>query len=124
MHELGVVMEVVKQVEQFAAENALTDHIEALVLQIGELSSMIPAYVEAVYPAAAEGTILEQARLEVEILPANALCKACGKVFRAKEHKGVCPACGGKELELLGGREFCIKEIAVAPPEKGTEKGT
>ncbi|MDR3363804.1 MAG: hydrogenase maturation nickel metallochaperone HypA [Clostridiales Family XIII bacterium] len=114
MHELGVVIEVVRQVEQFAGENALTGKIEALVLQIGELSSMVPAYIEAVYPAAIEGTILEQARLEIEVLPANARCRACGKAFNAKERKGVCPQCGGKELELLGGREFCIKEIAVA----------
>jgi hydrogenase nickel incorporation protein HypA/HybF len=113
MHELGVVLEAVKQVERYAAENALSDRIDTLVLQIGELASIVPKYVEAVYPAAVDGTILERARLEIEILPANARCKACGNVFNAKEHRGACPACGGKDLELLGGREFRIKEIAV-----------
>jgi Zn finger protein HypA/HybF involved in hydrogenase expression len=33
---------------------------------------------------------------------------------RKQKAKGACHQCGGKELELLGGRGFCIKEIAVA----------
>ncbi|MDZ7543562.1 hydrogenase maturation nickel metallochaperone HypA, partial [Clostridium perfringens] len=41
MHELGVVFEVVRTVENFAQRNALTK-IDKIVLQIGELSSMIP----------------------------------------------------------------------------------
>jgi hydrogenase nickel incorporation protein HypA/HybF len=112
MHELGVVLEIVKTVEQFAAGNEV-GKIETLVLQIGELSSMIPKYVEACYPAAVDGTILEGSGLKIDILPANARCKDCGKVFNAPKYRGICPACGNKEIELLGGREFFIKEIVV-----------
>jgi len=114
MHELGIVIEVVKTVEKFAETNGVTGRIESLTLRIGELSAAIPHYVEAVYPAAVDGTLLEGSRLVIEVAPANARCKACGKVFGAVACKGVCPDCGGKELELLGGREFFIKEIAVA----------
>ena len=113
MHELGVVLEVVNTVEQFVEENGVTSRIEKLVLQIGELSSIIPKYVEAVYPAAVDQTILENTNLEIEIMPANALCKECNKVFNAVQNKAICPECGGKELELLSGREFFIKEIIV-----------
>jgi hydrogenase nickel incorporation protein HypA/HybF len=112
VHELGIVLEVVKVVEQFAAENDV-GKIESLTLQIGELSSAIPAYVEAVYPVAVDGTILEGAALKVEILPCRTRCKSCGEVFGALEHKAVCPACGGKDLDILSGKEFHIKEIAV-----------
>ena len=56
MHELGVVMQVVDVVEKFARENQV-EKIDTVVLQIGELSSMIPKYVEEVYPAAADGTM-------------------------------------------------------------------
>jgi hydrogenase nickel incorporation protein HypA/HybF len=110
MHELGVIIEVVKTVEQFAAERGVTK-IDTLVLQIGELSPIIPHYVHAVYPAAVDGTLLQDTKLEIEILPGNALCKNCRKVFNVLEHKGICPLCSGKDTELLGGKEFYIKEI-------------
>jgi hydrogenase nickel incorporation protein HypA/HybF len=105
-----VVIEVVETVERFAAERGVTK-IDALVLQIGELSPIIPRYVHAVYPAAVDGTLLQDTKLEIEILPGNALCKGCGKVFNVLEHRGICPSCSGKDAELLGGREFLIKEI-------------
>lgn len=110
MHELGVVIEVVKTVEDFAIKNNITK-IDTLVLQIGELSAMIPRYVEACYPAAVDGTMLQDTKLKIEILPGNALCRKCNKVFNIIENKGICPNCSIKDYELLCGREFRIKEI-------------
>lgn len=110
MHELGVVFEVVKTVENFARRNAVTK-IDTLVLQIGELSSIIPRYVEACYPAAVDGTILQDTKLKIEILPGNGLCKNCNKVFNLIKNDGKCPHCQSKEWELLCGKEFMIKEI-------------
>lgn len=110
MHEIGVLIEVVKSVEKFAKVNNV-QKIDTLVLQIGELSSMIPKYMKNLYPASIEGTILEGSELEIEILPANALCEACNKVFNIISNKGVCPNCKSKNFEILSGKEFYIKEI-------------
>lgn len=110
MHELGVVFEVVKKVESIAVANGLTQ-IDTIVLQIGELSSMIPMYIESCFPAAVDGTIMQDTKLKIEILPGNALCKPCNKVFNLIEHKGKCPLCGGDQIELISGKEFMIKEI-------------
>ncbi|MEG1254222.1 hydrogenase maturation nickel metallochaperone HypA [Clostridium sp.] len=110
MHELGVVINVIENVEDFAKKNGVTK-IDKLVLQIGELSSMIPKYIQACYPAAVDGTSLQETKLEIEILPGNALCKECNKVFNLIENKGKCPNCGSKDFEILSGREFMIKEI-------------
>jgi len=110
MHELGIIAEVVRIVEDIAHKQQLTK-VEALVLQIGELSSVVPYYVEQCYPAAAYGTMLENTRLEIEVLPGNGRCNACGKVFNVLEQHRTCPACSGTAYELLGGREFMIKEI-------------
>lgn len=110
MHELGVVMEVVKAVEEFAAENGLTE-IESLTLEIGELSSMVPRYVEACFPAAAEGTLLEHARLVIETVRGNGRCRGCGKIFHVLSNEGKCPFCGEERPEALGGLEFNIREI-------------
>lgn len=110
MHELGVVIDIVKTVEKVALENNLTK-IDTLVLQIGELSSMIPRYIEACFPAAVDGTILENTTLKIEILPGNAICKSCNKVFNVIEHNSKCPKCNSGTWDLLSGKEFMIKEI-------------
>lgn len=110
MHELGVVIEVIKTVENFAKDNELTK-IDTLVLQIGELSSMIPRYIEACYPAAVDGTLLQDTKLEIEIMPGNAICKKCSKVFNVIENNYMCPNCKSKDWDILCGREFMIKEI-------------
>jgi hydrogenase nickel incorporation protein HypA/HybF len=110
LHELGILIDVIHKVEKIAIENKLTK-IDTLVLQIGELSSMIPRYIEACYPAAVDGTLLQETKLKIEILPGNALCKKCNIVFNLIEHNTKCPSCGTKDWELLCGKEFMIKEI-------------
>jgi len=110
LHELGVVINVIENVQDFAKKNGVTK-IEKLVLQIGELSSMIPKYIQACYPAAVDGTSLQETKLEIEILPGNALCKECNKVFNLIENNGKCPSCESKNFEILSGKEFMIKEI-------------
>ncbi|CDF58595.1 hydrogenase maturation nickel metallochaperone HypA [Thermobrachium celere] len=110
MHELGVMIEVVNYVEDFAKKNGLTK-IDTLVLQIGELSAIIPRYIEACYPAAIDGTMLENTKLKIEVLPANAICRECSKVFNVVQNNKICPRCGNEKWELLCGKEFLIKEI-------------
>jgi hydrogenase nickel incorporation protein HypA/HybF len=110
LHELGIVIEVINTVENFAKENGLTK-IDTLVLQIGELSSMIPRYVETCYSVAVDGTLLEGTNLEIEILPGNAICKHCNKVFNLLENNNTCPNCENRNWEILCGKEFMIKEI-------------
>lgn len=110
MHELGVVIEVVKAVEEFARENGVTK-IDTLVLQIGELSSMVPKYIADCFPAAVDGTFMSGTRLEIEIIPGNARCVTCGKVFNVLACRNACPGCGPGRSELLSGKEFTIKEI-------------
>jgi hydrogenase nickel incorporation protein HypA/HybF len=110
MHELSVVFEVVKTVMRITEENQLTN-VDTIVLQIGQLSSMIPSYVEACYPAAVDGTDLENTKLCIEIIPAQAMCKACRQVFNIIEHHSQCPHCHNEEWGMLSGKEFIIKEI-------------
>lgn len=112
LHELGVLMEVIQTVEAVARKNGVTT-IDTVVLQIGELSSVIPRYIEACYPAAVDGTLLKDTKLKIEILPGNALCRKCGKVFNLLASQSCCPSCKIEDWELLSGKEFMIKEIVV-----------
>ena len=110
MHELGIMFNIVRSVENFARQNGVTQ-IDTLVLQIGELSPVVPHYIEACYPAAVDGTLLESTHLKIEIIPGNALCKSCGQVFHLPGSGSICPHCQSREWEVISGKEFNIKEI-------------
>ena len=110
MHELGIMFNVVRSVESFARQNGV-EKIDTLVLQIGELSPVVPQYIEACYPAAVDGTLLQETKLKIEILPGNALCKQCRKVYNLLQNRAGCPHCGDPDYEILSGKEFMIKEI-------------
>ena len=72
---------------------------------------MIPKYVEKCYPAAVDGTFLEDTKLEIEIIPGNGLCLDCNKVFNILKNEHKCPLCLEANFDVLGGKEFMIKEI-------------
>ncbi len=112
MHELGIMIEIVKQVTDIAKKEDV-DNVKQLVLQVGEVSSVIPHYLRACYPAAVHDTFLKDTELVIEMIPANCLCKKCEEVYSATEQNGTCTICGEKDFELLSGKEFFIKEIVV-----------
>jgi hydrogenase nickel incorporation protein HypA/HybF len=107
---LSVVFEVVKTVEEFAQKNGVTK-IDTVVLQIGELSSIIPKFIEDCYPAAVDGTIMQETKLKIEVLPGKAICKQCWKIYNLIQNQDGCPGCGSKARDILSGKEFLIKEI-------------
>jgi len=110
MHELGILSAIVKTVMDIMAKEGLTA-VEKIVLQVGELSGVLPHYVEECYPAAVYKTPLEKTKLEMEVLPGIVRCKACGEEFSGVQFNLKCPKCGSENLEALTGRELIIKEI-------------
>lgn len=110
MHELGIVYHVAKTVMEFAEKNNVTK-VDTVVLQVGELSSVVPRYLEACYPVAVDGTMLEGTRLKIEIVPAKAVCRQCGGEFLLRTTGNTCPACQCQQYGITSGREFIIKEI-------------
>ena len=112
MHELGIVMEIVRVVENIAKEQNITQ-VDSVVLQIGELSPVVPKFIEECFPAAIDGTFMENTKLKIEIMPGNGMCKSCDMVFNVLSNNGECPRCHSKEFEILSGRDFFIKEIRI-----------
>ena len=115
MHEIGIVRQILRTVEAFAAENGVRD-IREVVVDCGELSLVIPEYLEEVYPAVVKGSLLQDAALTIRVIPGFAECDDCDEIFNVVEHKGYCPACGSFRKTVLSGRECSVREIHVADP--------
>lgn len=112
MHEMTLAIQAIRTVLEFSEENRI-EGIDTVVLEIGELSMIVPEYMEESWNAAVKTTRLEGARLRMDILPGNGICLQCGKVYNIIEHRGVCPVCGCEDKDVLCGQEFNVKEILV-----------
>ena len=111
MHELGVVFSVIRQVEAVAADNAVT-RVNKVVLELGEVSTVIPAYLcDAWKWAIKRSQILRDAELEILRIDAVTFCEDCGREYPTVQHGRTCPHCGSEKTYLLRGNEFIIKQI-------------
>ena len=113
MHELGVTFHIMDQLEKVAQENDV-ERVRKVVLELGEVSTVIESYLQSCWTwAAQKRPLFENAELIVETLPAVTYCEDCGKTYPTVEHGKTCPFCGSGQTYLLHGNEFNIKEIEV-----------
>ena len=112
MHEIGIVRQLLRTVTDFAAEHGVSQICE-VVVDCGELSLVIPDYLRELYPVVVKGSILENAKLSIHMVPGLAECEDCDEIFNVIEHKGYCPNCGSFNKTVLSGKDFTIREILV-----------
>ncbi len=111
MHELGIVFHIIGGVEGTAAENHLKK-VSAVVLELGEVSGVVPDYLTDCWKwAAAKSETVSGAELRIETLPAVTHCDGCGTDYPTVAHGRTCPRCGSGSTWLLTGNEVNIKEI-------------
>ncbi len=112
MHEIGVVRSMMRTVEDFARDNGI-DEIVSIVLEIGDLSMIIPKYVEDIYSVVSKDTRFEGTELVIETVEGQGVCRDCKRAFPIVKNEGYCPRCGRRNADIISGRDFIIKEIVV-----------
>ena len=106
VHELGLLRSVAEAVVATAAKAGATG-VEAVGLRVGTLSGAVTEALEGAWPLATAGTLLEGARLELEVVPAAVWCPACRADRPVDEFFALtCPVCGTPTANLVHGREF------------------
>lgn len=77
MHELGVLMQIVKTVHQVALKNGI-DKVKHITVEVGEISGFVPRYMLKMFPIAAEAyPVLKKAKLKI--------CMVAGKGLLIKD---------------------------------------
>lgn len=111
MHEVGIISSMLKTIEAVMEQEQLTK-VEKIVLQVGELSGVLPHYMEACFPAAVYKTRFQDTRLELDVIPGVVHCNVCGREFNGLKYDLTCPDCGNRDnFQRLSGSELLIKEI-------------
>ena len=113
MHELGIVFYIIRDVKQAAAENGV-DRVSGVVMDIGEVSTIVPEYLTDCWRWAADKeAMLKGCELKIHTIPAVTHCDGCGRDYGTVQYGKTCPHCGSERTWLLRGNEVEIKEIEV-----------
>lgn len=113
MHELTLLYGVAQKVEQVVKENGL-DHVDAIVLEVGEATSVIPEFLQDGYEVISDDyDFLRGSELIINRITAVGRCRSCGTEFPIVVNKGLCPECGSFDKDIIEGTGFYIKEVRI-----------
>ena len=114
MHELGIVFYIIRDVKQVAEQNHVR-HVSTVVMDIGEVSTIVPEYLTDCWRWAADKEeLLRGCELRINTLPAVTFCEDCRQEYETVRYGRTCPHCHGEHTYLLRGNEVEIKEIEVS----------
>ncbi|MEU6091487.1 hydrogenase maturation nickel metallochaperone HypA [Streptomyces sp. NPDC047085] len=115
MHELSIATAIVEQAEEIAREDG-AGGVASVTVRVGELAGVVPDALHFAFEVARDGTALDEARLVVEQVPAQAWCGACAEEFAVGMPPFFwCPRCDRPSQELRSGRELEITAVEAVP---------
>ena len=112
MHELAITEGIISAAVPEAQKHGASRILE-IRLKIGELSGVLPAYIQECFDVVSEGTIAQGARLVIERIPVTVRCAGCGFEGPIDRKKIRCPQCDGVELKIISGREYYVDSLEV-----------
>lgn len=113
MHELGIVVHIIRTVEDIAKENN-AKKVGKVVLEIGQVSGIVHRYLTDCWKWSVKKTeILQDCELVIEPIEAFTLCEDCHALYSTVKYAKICPECQSENTYLYCGNEMNIKEIEV-----------
>ena len=113
MHELGIVVHVINQIEKLAKEKDIKE-VKELTLEVGEVSGVVKQYfVDAFEWAKKRTKYMKECKLNLVIIEGISYCEDCKETFRTTEFGKTCPKCGGGNTYLVTGRDVSIRDVKV-----------
>jgi hydrogenase nickel incorporation protein HypA/HybF len=106
MHELAITRNIVAIVSEAAGDR----RVRCVTLDVGRLSGVMPDAIAFCFEAAAEGTTVEGAKLDIRLIDGRARCEDCGSGFEVETIFAPCP-CGSRRVVRLAGEELLVRTV-------------
>jgi hydrogenase nickel incorporation protein HypA/HybF len=106
MHELGITRNIVAIVDEAAKGRS----VRRVVIEIGELSGVLPDAVAFCFDVVAQGTSVDGATLDIRRIAGRARCLECNVEFDTPSLLTPC-GCGSRRFVRLRGEELNVKSI-------------
>jgi len=114
MHELSVMSNILDIVVEHAKRNNAT-RVTKINLTVGELSDLVPEWMQNYFDFVSKDTIADKAVLVIERRPAVLRCRDCAFEF-ALDREAFdfsCQKCRSANVEIVSGREFTVNSIEI-----------
>jgi hydrogenase nickel incorporation protein HypA/HybF len=115
MHELSIADAIL----HIALDHARGRPIEAVEVKLGHLRQVVPDALAFAWALVAEGTLAEGAELQMEVVPAAGVCRACGTETEFDGFPLACAACGSLDVELVRGEELLVDALTMQEVPSG-----
>lgn len=112
MHELSLCKSILEIIKQTALEKKCK-RVKKIVLEIGQLAAIDKAALIFSFNIATEGTLAENATLQIIDIPGEAFCEFCQKLGPMQQYYDACQICGGHALNIMQGEELRIQSMVV-----------
>ena len=112
MHEVSIMQNTLDLAIAQAKQNGASQ-IDCLTLKIGQLSGVIPEALEFAFEVLIQGTIAENAQLEIETIPAVCHCPNCDRLFEPEAYVYQCPHCQQISSDIVRGQELDLVSVVV-----------
>ncbi|NJL49291.1 MAG: hydrogenase maturation nickel metallochaperone HypA [Leptolyngbyaceae cyanobacterium SM2_5_2] len=110
MHELSLTQAIIETVTE-AAHGA---PVQRVVLEIGELTAVMPDSIRFCFEACKPGTLLAEATLYILTVPGRGRCRNCGYEMALDMPYGVCDRCDSLAIDIIAGQDFILKSMETA----------
>lgn len=113
MHEL----QVTKSIHQIVLKHAIKSNVNKVLsvnLEIGALSDLQNEWIQRYFDKLNLGTVVEGAKLNITRVPAVFHCNHCQQsfeIYSLLEEGLSCKKCLCKEVSLVSGREYHVKNM-------------
>jgi hydrogenase nickel incorporation protein HypA/HybF len=120
MHEISIAGAIVDSVLDAAKKNN-AKKVNEVFLEIGELTALNPLQLKFIFETITTGTVAEGARYDIQVIKPMIECKKCSYkgpiAFFERLHFFLptikCPECGEIDVDIIAGRECCVKKIKI-----------
>lgn len=112
MHEMALAQGILELLEENAGKHGFS-RVRTVWLEIGALSGAEAEAIRFCFDAVTKGTLAEGAAFEIIATAGQAWCLDCAATVTIAARYDPCPRCGGYGLQVTGGTEMRVKELAV-----------
>jgi hydrogenase nickel incorporation protein HypA/HybF len=112
MHEMSLAESILQIVDE-AARSRGFGQVKAIRLEIGALSGVEIEALSFCLDVVLRHSVADGARLELQRLPGQGQCLACGNTVEISALYDACPDCGSYQVHATGGTEMRVKDLLV-----------
>jgi hydrogenase nickel incorporation protein HypA/HybF len=110
MHEIKIAEDLSSIVLE-AARGENLSKVTKINISFGQLVQIVPDIFEFAFREVVRNSVVQDAELNIEIVPVKMRCLNCRCDFQLKKNRFTCTICGSNDLEIITGKELFIKSI-------------